>query len=152
MTTKSAILLQKKPIFSSSWGLFFPDPLSLPMAGSSTSRPVTGGSASKSPIVIQEKGQILTTLFEKSLSAPLQKQIFKTKITSRCNQFYFAKISIFRASTSGLFDFITLFSLASSLFKWLLGTPSSNSPPPVHTSSYDTDSMTLKFGIKYLQQ
>ena len=34
----------------------------------------------------------------------MQKQIFKTQNTLRCNQFYFAKLSIFRLSTLGFFD------------------------------------------------
>ena len=65
--------------------------------------PAPWGSAPRFPIVILQRGKFWKSLFEKLLSAPLQKQILKM-ITLRCNQFYFAKVGIFRASTLGLFD------------------------------------------------
>ena len=51
------------------------------------------------------RGQIFYIHFLKNCyQFLLQKQIFKTKITLRCNQFYFAKLSIRRAFTLSFFD------------------------------------------------
>ena len=65
---------------------------------------VSGETPDSDPFKEQTFSSSLKKLLLVLPPAPLQKNIFQTKITLRRNQFNLAKLGIFRASTLGVFD------------------------------------------------